>query len=57
MVSHMQDHVAPAKDAALSDEQFDKLVALLQPGYELSSLMLADYKMRAAESAKTAAAE
>lgn len=30
--------------AVLSDAQFDKLASLLQPGYELSSLYLAEYK-------------
>lgn len=30
--------------AVLSDNQFEKLVAMLQPGFELSTLMLADYK-------------
>lgn len=35
------------KDGAaggISDHQFGQLVAMLQPGYELSTLMLADYK-------------
>lgn len=30
--------------AVLSNDQFDKLVSLLQPGYELSSLYLAEHK-------------
>lgn len=34
---------------ALSDEQFNVLVDLLTPGYELSSLMLADYKSKLPE--------
>lgn len=33
-----------SSDAAMSDDQFTELKALLQPGYELSTLMLADYK-------------
>jgi hypothetical protein len=39
-------HTAHTKlaPAVLSDNQFEKLTALLQPGYELSSLMLADHK-------------
>ena len=30
-------------DSALSDDQFEELKAMLQPGFELSTLMLADY--------------
>lgn len=36
-----RDHMAPA---VLSDNQFEKLIAMLQPGFELSTAMLADYK-------------
>lgn len=38
-----KDGEQPAPVAVLSAEQFDELKALLQPGFELSKLMLADY--------------
>lgn len=47
MPSNMRQH-EPAAIPAMSDEQFDRLVALLQPGFELSTLMLADYKAQRA---------
>jgi len=37
--------------SALSAEQFDKIVELLQPGYELSKLYLADYQRQMADRA------
>ena len=51
MPSFEKDQPASNVAAVLSDEQFAELKALLQPGFELSSLMLAEYK------AKMAAAE
>lgn len=41
MLAKKSEASAPA---VLSAEQFDELKALLQPGYELSTLMLEDYK-------------
>lgn len=41
-MAHFQDQ--HDKPAAMSDEQFAELKALLAPGFELSTLMLADYK-------------
>lgn len=38
-----------ASAPALSESQFQILVDLLTPGYELSSIMLADYKARQAQ--------
>lgn len=35
----------------ISDEQFDKLVELLTPGYECSKLMLAELQARAPQPA------
>lgn len=41
-IAHVAEkRVAPA---VLSEDQFGKLIATLQPGFELSSLMLADYR-------------
>lgn len=41
----LKDHAGGRPQlAAMSDEQFAELKALLQPGFELSTLMLADYK-------------
>ena len=54
MAHHINDHEPVTKPAVLSDAQFEKLVALLQPGYELSTLMLADYKARMAVGAPPA---
>lgn len=52
MPTHLNDHnVAPA---VLSDEQFEEIRRLLLPGFELSSMMLADYKAKLA-AAKAAA--
>ena len=45
MVHRINDHEPQTAPAALSDEQFAELKALLQPGFELSTLMLAEYKM------------
>ena len=56
-VPHFQNDLV--QSAALSDEQFAELKKLLHPGYELSSLMLADYKAKiaaAADAARKAAA-
>ena len=41
MVHRVNDAAGPA---ALSDEQFDELARLLTPGFELATLMLADWK-------------
>lgn len=35
---------SPGGTVTISDVQFSKLVAMLKPGFELSTLMLADYK-------------
>jgi hypothetical protein len=35
---------SPGGTVTISDAQFSKLVAMLKPGFELSTLMLADYK-------------
>lgn len=47
----------PAETVALSDAQFDKIVELLTPGYEISKLMLADYKLQQEGREAYAAAE
>jgi hypothetical protein len=44
MAHRLGQHDASAAPAALSDEQFSELKALLQPGFELATLMLEDYK-------------
>lgn len=47
MPTRMNDHPSAHQTMMLSAEQFDKIVDLLTPGYELSKLMLADYMERA----------
>lgn len=42
IVTRLEQPPAPAQ--SLTDAQFDELKRLLQPGFELSTLMLADYK-------------
>lgn len=44
MPSNLDQHEKDPSPAALSDEQFAELKELLRPGYELSSMMLAQYK-------------
>ena len=46
MPTHINDHLPDAPTGALSDDQFAELKALLQPGFELSTLMLAEYKAK-----------
>lgn len=48
MVHRLNQHEAAAAPASLSDEQFARLEELLLPGYELSKLLLAQYKTQAA---------
>lgn len=47
MATRMNDHPSAHETMTLRDDQFDKIVELLTPGYELSKLMLADYMERA----------
>lgn len=48
VTAFVEKESAGAAPAALSSEQFSELKALLQPGFELSSLMLEDYKAQRA---------
>lgn len=59
MPSKLHDHVAPpgVTPVFLTEEQYQGLVELLTPGYELASLMLADYKAKAAEAAERSTKE
>ncbi len=41
----------------LSDDQFNKLIELLTPGYECAKMMLADYQARAASGEPPKAAD
>lgn len=44
MPSNLDQHERDTLPASLSDDQFAELKELLRPGYELSSMMLAQYK-------------
>lgn len=57
MVRHINDHVPDAVAPALSTEQFEELKALLQPGFELAKLMLADYTAQRAAALEAAPGE
>jgi hypothetical protein len=52
----VNDHlpVADNKAAVLSADQFEVLTEMLRPGYELATLMLADYKSKAAAASEPA---
>jgi hypothetical protein len=50
-LSDMHDKQLEQPPAVLSVDQFDELKKLLQPGYELSALMLADYKAQRVQGA------
>lgn len=43
-MAHRVNQHETSATAVLSDEQFAELKALLTPGHELATLMLADYK-------------
>lgn len=47
----------PRDVVVLSDDQFNKLVELLTPGFECAKLMLADYQRRAEADHSDAAIE
>lgn len=46
MPSFEKDLPSSNANSALTDAQFQELCRLLQPGFELSTLMLADYELQ-----------